>query len=50
MKKFIVQWENPELETSGECIIYGYNKEEVESAFYKQFLNCNIIYIGEYND
>jgi hypothetical protein len=50
MKKFIVQWENQELETSGECVIFGNNEEEVETAFYKQMLNCNILYIGEYNE
>lgn len=50
MKKFIVQWENQELEIGGEFIVYGYNKEEVETAFYKQFINCVILYIGLYNE
>lgn len=50
MNKYLVQWENQELETSGECVIFGNNKEEVENAFYKQFINCVILYIGLYNE
>jgi hypothetical protein len=50
MNKYLVQWENQELETCGECVIFGNNEEEVETAFYKQFINCVILYIGLYNE
>ena len=50
MKKYLIQWENIELKTSGECIMLGNSLEDAENEFYKMFKGYGILSIVGYYD
>lgn len=50
MKKYLTQWENIELKTSGECIILGTGLEDAENEFYRLFKGYSILSIVGYYD